>query len=249
MGDDRKGTVLESNRKSRRWTIVRRLWWLVFAVSALLAVRSLPLGNATEHLRTWLVELGVWGPVALIVIYVLGTILLIPGSLITLMAGALFGVVVGTIIVSVGSTTGAACAFLIGRYVARDRVVQYVSRDPRFDAIDRAIGQGGWKIVALLRLSPAIPFNLQNYLYGLTSIRFWPCILTSWVAMLPATVLYVYLGHVAGTAVDTNRTRTAPEWVLLGAGLLATVAVTVYLTRLARRNLSHYVQDPKGRPS
>ena len=117
------------------------------------------------------------------------------------------------------------------------------ARNRRFGAIDRAIGEAGWKIVALLRLSPAVPVNLQNSLYGLTPIRFWPYVLTSWIAMLPGTFLYIYLGHVTGTALGGDRTRTTGEWVMLVVGLLATVVVTVYITRLARRKLNEEVPD------
>ena len=120
----------------------------------------------------------------------------------------------GTIIVSLASTTGAALAFVIARYLARDSVARWVRRSPRFEAIDRAIGEEGWKIVALLRLSPAVPFNLQNYLYGLTKIRFWPCVLTSWAAMLPGTLMYVYLGVVGRAGLEAasgGRARRRPS--------------------------------------
>ena len=113
--------------------------------------------------------------------------------------------------------------------------------DPRFAAIDREISRSGAIIVALLRLSPAVPFGLQNYLYGLTGIGFWTYLLTSWIAMLPGTVMYVYLGYLgrAGldAAGDSGRTRTPLEWALLAVGLAATVAVTLFVTRLARRAL------------
>jgi len=132
---------------------------------------------------------------------------------------------------------GAALAFLIARYLARDKVAAMASRNRHFGAIDRAIGEGGWKIVAILRMSPAIPFNLQNYLYGLTPVRFWTCILTSWLAMLPGTFMYIYLGHITGVAVAGERARTPGEWVMLGVGLLATIVGTVYITKLARRKL------------
>ncbi|MFG0263097.1 MAG: DUF547 domain-containing protein, partial [Novipirellula sp. JB048] len=151
--------------------------------------------------------------------------------------------------VSVGSTLGACSAFLIARYGARDKVAAMASGNRHFGAIDRAIGEGGWKIVALLRLSPAIPFNLQNYLYGLTPVRFWPYAVTSWIAMLPATFLYVYIGHVTGAAVGADRERTTAEWAMLAVGLLATAVVTVYVTRLANRKLKEQVQDaPQNAP-
>jgi hypothetical protein len=124
------------------------------------------------------------------------------------------------------------------------KVAARASGNRRFGAIDRAIGEGGWKIVALLRLSPAIPFNLQNYLYGLTPIRFWPYVLTSWLAMLPGTFLYVYLGHVAGAAIGAGRSRTVAEWAMLAVGLLATVVVTVYISLLARRKLHEQMEEP-----
>lgn len=116
-----------------------------------------------------------------------------------------------------------------------------------FAAIDQAIAEGGWKIVALLRLSPAIPFNLQNYLYGLTPVAFWPYVLASWIAMLPGTFMYVYLGHLAGSAIAGDRQRSPLQWALLVVGLLATVAVTVYVTRLAKRKLNEQVEDAQPR--
>src|SRR5687767_14061170 len=101
--------------------------------------------------------------------------------MLAVVAGGLFGLVRGTIIVSLASTTTAALAFLIARYLARERVRRMVEHSPKLRAVDAAIGNEGWKVVALLRLSPAVPFNVQNYLYGVTAIRFWPCVLTSWV--------------------------------------------------------------------
>ncbi|MBW3597529.1 MAG: DUF547 domain-containing protein, partial [Planctomycetes bacterium] len=131
--------------------------------------------------------------------------------------------------------TGAAVAFLIARYLARERVRRYLERSPRLAAVDEAIGQKGWKIVALLRLSPAVPFNLQNYLYGVTAVRFWPYVLASWIAMLPGTFLYVYLGSLGAAAAQEGPGASAGQWAMRIVGLLATVAVTVYITRLAQR--------------
>jgi uncharacterized membrane protein YdjX (TVP38/TMEM64 family) len=188
--------------------------------------------------------MGPLGMVVFGVIYVAATVLLVPGSAITLAAGLIFGLLWGTITVSLASTTGAACAFLIGRYVARDRVAKLARQHPRFGAVDRAVSQGGWKIVGLLRLSPAVPFNLQNYLYGLTGIRFWPCILTSWVAMLPGTFMYVYLGYLARAGVETASRGGAGVgvWALRIAGFVATVVVTIYVTRLARAALQRQTE-------
>ena len=169
-------------------------------------------------------------------------------------AGAIFGLVRGTITVSLASTTGAALALLIARYLARDRVAKMFEQNPKFEAIDKAVGERGWKIVAMLRLSPAVPFNLQNYLYGLTSIRFWPCVLTSWVAMLPGTFMYVYLGTISRegleAAAGVRGGKSPGEWALLITGLVATVVVTVYVTRLATRAIKQRTQiDQAGKES
>lgn len=203
----------------------------------IVVIRALPLERAMQALTGWIAGLGWWGPFLYGVIYVGATVLLIPGAVITIAAGALFGLWRGTLLVSLASTTGAALAFLLARSLARERVAHLAQHRPTFHAIDQAIGEGGWKIVALLRLSPAIPFNVQNYLYGLTPIGFWPYVLASWLAMLPGTFLYVYIGHLTGVAVGGTRAYTPAKWGMLGVGLLATVVVTVYLTRLARQKL------------
>jgi uncharacterized membrane protein YdjX (TVP38/TMEM64 family) len=206
-------------------------------LALLLGLRVLPLERVMQALTGWITGLGWWGPLLYGVIYVGATVLLVPGSVITIAAGALFGLWLGTLLASLASTTGAALAFLLARSLAREQVAKLAQRCPKFQAIDQAIGEGGWKVVALLRLSPAIPFNLQNYLYGLTPIGFWSYVLASWLAMLPGTFLYVYIGHPSGVAVGGTHTYTPVEWGMLGVGLLATVAVTIYLTRLARQKL------------
>lgn len=211
----------------------------LIVLALLVLMRTLPLERVTEAFKAWIDGLGMWGPVVLGLCYVAATLLFLPGWVLTIAAGALYGLITGTIVVSIGSTTGAALAFLIARYLARERVSRQIARYPKFAAVDRAIGEQGWKIVALLRLSPAVPFNLQNYLYGLTAIRFWPCVLTSWLAMLPGTFLYVYIGSVGGAAVKAAAEGKSPagwgEWTARIVGLVATVAVTVYVTRIAHR--------------
>lgn len=209
---------------------------IVSVGSVLALIRALPIEAYRGRLETFLEGLGPWGAVTFTAIYVVATVAMLPGSVLTLVGAAVFGFWEAYIAVTVGSVTGAACSFLIARYAARGKVEQVAGQYPKFAAIDEAISEGGWKIVALLRLSPAIPFNLQNYLYGLTRIRFGPYVLTSWLAMIPGTLMYVYIGHAAGQAV-TDRQKTPLEWTLLVVGLLATIVVTVYVTRLARRKL------------
>lgn len=239
-----------------RWT------GAALAVAAVfLAVRRLPVERIVDAISAWVDDLGFWGPLAFGAAYALGVLLLIPGSALSLAAGAVFGLLWGTVTVSIASTTAAAIAFLIARYFARGAVARRAERAPKFRAIDRAVGEGGWKIVALLRLSPAVPYTLLNYLLGLTAIGFWPSILSSWVAMLPGTLLYVYLGHIGKLGLEAasrgETTRNPAQIALLVVGLVATVVVTVYVTRLARRALRDVVEggdvagtspDAKGDP-
>ena len=182
-----------------------------------------------------------WGPlggIAYISLYAVLTVLFVPAWPLTVGAGAAYGVVWGTVLVSVGSVCGAAAAFLVARYLLRDRVARWVEGNARFAAIDRAVGSEGWKVVGLTRLSPIFPFNLLNYAYGLTAIGFWPYLLVSWLAMLPGTVLFVYIGA-ASVDVTEAVTGTA-DWgksLLQVVGLLATLLVSILITRIARRAL------------
>lgn len=217
----------------------------LIVLSVALIFRQLPVGPLVRTLEEWIDSLGLWGPLVFGLIYVAAVVALLPGSTLTLAAGALFGLVGGTVVASLASTTGAALAFLISRYLARQRIAAQLEHYPTFNAIDKAIGESGWKIVALLRLSPAVPFNLQNYLYGVTDIRFSTCVLTSWLTMLPATFLYVYLGHIGRESLEAaaggaERSRSPAEWTILIVGLLATFAVTAYLTYLARKALRQH---------
>lgn len=213
--------------------------WLGVATAALAAVvliRQWParefLSSALDHIG----RLGAWGPVLFVGLYIIATVLFIPGSVLTLGAGAVFGVVSGSIYVSIGSTLGATAAFLVGRYVARETFARRLAGYPTFAAIDRAVAAEGWKVVALTRLSPVFPFNLLNYAYGLSCVPLRDYVIASWIGMMPATVLYVYLGSLAGAAA-TGRTRQPLEWALYAIGLAATAAVTIVITRRARRAL------------
>jgi uncharacterized membrane protein YdjX (TVP38/TMEM64 family) len=149
-------------------------------------------------------------------------------------------VFVGTAVVSIAATAGASLAFLIARYLARGQIERKVVNNPRFSRIDRAIGERGAKLVFLLLLSPVIPFNLSNYFYGLTSVKFWPYVMASWIGMLPGTLLYVYLGATGKASLSgaAGQTGTPWEYALFGIGLIATVIVTVWVTRIACRELS-----------
>ncbi len=215
-------------------------WKWIAAGSAgivLIAIgRLLPLKDWMGGFREYVTGLGFAGGVLYGLVYVAAALLFVPGILLTLGAGFAFGLGWGTVLVSLASTTAASAAFLIARYAARSRIQALASRNAKFGAVDRAIAKNGWKVVALLRLSPLIPFSISNYLYGLTAVRFLPYVAASWAAMLPATFLYVYLGA-AGASLGAGKEKSPWEWILLAAGLVATAAVTVLLSRVARREL------------
>ncbi|WRH66152.1 MAG: TVP38/TMEM64 family protein [Planktothrix sp. GU0601_MAG3] len=198
-----------------------------------------------KNLLDWVANLGFWGPVAFIIIYNLATVLFIPGSILTLGAGVIFGVFWGVIYVSIGSVIGATFAFLIGRYFARDWVAKKLENYESFKAIDQAVGQEGWKIVGLTRLSPIFPFNLLNYAFGLTNVSLKDYFLASWIGMLPGTILYVYVGSLIGSLAQLGmgeRSRTQVEWLLYGIGLIATVIVTIYITKIAQNALNQKIK-------
>ena len=178
---------------------------------------------------------------AFIVAYVAACVLLVPGSLLTLGAGFVFGLPVGVAIVSLASTLGASAAFLIGRYFVRAWVESRLVSMPRFAALDRAIGERGALIVLLTRLSPVFPFNLLNYGLGVTRVKFLHYVGASWLGMLPATALYVYLGSVGQSlaALFAGELETSPlTQVMFFAGLAATLLLTILITRFANRALN-----------
>jgi uncharacterized membrane protein YdjX (TVP38/TMEM64 family) len=211
-------------------------------VLGLLVVAGRSLGGALPGAVASIRDLGVWGGVAFVALYGVAAVAMAPGSILTLAAGAIFGLGWGVLWVFLGATLGASLAFLVARYVARGWVEQRIASSPRFAAVDRAIGRDGRKIVFLLRLSPIFPFNALNYGLGLTRVRFLDYVVAS-VGMLPGSLLYVYYGRVAGeVATLAGGSAAAPRgagyWVVLGLGLLATLAVTTVVTRAARRALA-----------
>ena len=214
--------------------------WLLYlgmAIALIVAAKYVQVQDLLKQALDTIERLGPWGPALFVVVYVLATVLFLPGSALTLGAGALFGVVWGSIYVSLASTLGATAAFLVGRYLARGWVAKKIEGNASFAAIDRAVADEGWKIVALTRLSPVFPFTLLNFAFGLTSVKLRDYLLASWIGMMPGTVMYVSLGSLA-RAGAAGRKKSPAEWTLYGVGLLATFAVTIFITRLARRALA-----------
>lgn len=219
--------------------IILGFFLLLAAIAYFLDVQALFL-----HTLTWIQGLGWIGVAAFILIYVLACVLFLPGFILTLGAGTIFGVVYGSIIVSVASTTGAACAFLAGRYFVRQWIENKIQSSPKFKAIDEAVAQNGWKIVGLTRLSPVFPFNLLNYAYGLTKVSFKHYVLASWIGMMPGTITYVYIGSLVGSLASlgtANRSKTPAEWAIYGIGSMATITVSIYVTRIAKKTLEEQI--------
>ncbi len=214
---------------------------LVVAVIVAIVLAGRRLGGEVTAILNRVSALGPAAPIAYIGIYVVACVLFVPGSILTIGAGVLFGVVRGSIYVSIGATAGATAAFVLGRYLMRDWVARRIEHNARFRAIDDAVGREGWKIVALTRLSPVFPFNLLNYAFGLTNVSLLDYIVASWAGMIPGTVLYVYIGSLSGdlarAASRGAAARPAGAWVLNVVGFAATLAVAVYATRIGARVL------------
>ena len=203
------------------------------------------LGASLQRIR----DMGPAGIGIFVLIYILSCVLFLPGAVLTLGAGAIYGVVKGSIVVSISATLGATAAFLVGRYGARAFVEGKIEGNRNFKAIDDAVARDGWKIVGLTRLSPIFPFNLLNYAYGVTKVSLRDYFLASWIGMLPGTVMYVYIGSLAGDAARAASgmplapdERTAKiQWAIRILGLCATVAAAVFAAKTAKKALNQKV--------
>ncbi|MBW4468388.1 MAG: TVP38/TMEM64 family protein [Pegethrix bostrychoides GSE-TBD4-15B] len=226
---------------------------LTFALPAL--ADSAPAADSAWHLQTALQTLlaqvqgwGAAGVAAFVALYVLATLLFVPGLLLTLGAGFIYGVAQGTLYVMLGASLGAILAFLTGRYLVRNWVSRQLQSYPKFTAIDRAVEREGFKIVLLARLSPLFPFNLLNYAFGITSVSLRDYALGCW-GMLPGTLLYVYLGSLAGSLATLNVTsipNPALRWGIQGLGLAATLATTLYGAKIAQQALAATADSQAG---
>lgn len=210
--------------------------------------------NFQQFLQTWLMwveELGTVGAIAYIGIYNLATLLFVPGSILSIKGGCLFGLWQGLAYVSIAAICGATWAFLLGRYLSREWIRRKIGKNSQFQAIDRAVGRDGWKIVFLTRLSPIFPFNLLNYVFGVTQISLQDYILGS-VGMIPGTIMYVYIGSLATdlttlnlSNLPTNNRTKILQWIIRIIGALATVAVTVYTSHLAKKALEQSIVEDR----
>ena len=234
-------TIGETKQSLKSW--VKPVLMVVTMVAVIAIGRAVDAPARLRDALQWVDQLGWLGVGIFIALYVLACIFFIPGSMLTLGAGVVFGVTKGSIIVSIASTLGATAAFIAGRYLARDWIGGKIAGNAKFKAIDDAIGREGWRIVGLTRLSPIFPFNLLNYAFGVTRISLGQYVLASWIGMMPGTMMYVYIGSLAGSLATlgsdgAEQQKSPAQWALYAVGLLATVAVTVYVTKIARKALS-----------
>lgn len=203
--------------------------------------------NLQEFLQNalqWINSLGAIGGIVFIGIYIIATLAFLPAALLTLGAGVIFGVTWGSVYVFIGATLGAIAAFLGGRYLAQGWVKEKISSYKKFTNIDQAVSKEGLKIVFLIRLSPLFPFNLLNYALGLTNVSLKDYSLASF-GMIPGTIMYVYLGYLAGDlALIGNKNQPDNmifHWLIQIIGLISTIAVTVYVTKIAKKSLEEEI--------
>src|SRR5437762_12237444 len=219
--------------------VTRLIAFVAIVIALFLAMKFLPVQQWLTNFNNWGGQMGTAGILTFIAVYAVATVLLAPGAILTIGAGFAFGLWKGFLAVSAGSTLGAALAFLVARFIARDRVEAIAKGNEKFRNIDNAIGRQGAKLVFLLRLSPVIPFNLSNYLYGLTGVKFWPYVLASWIGLMPGTLLYVYIDNAGKAAVSAAAGGEAMKhgwqyWTFMSVGLAATIVVTIWVTKIAR---------------
>jgi uncharacterized membrane protein YdjX (TVP38/TMEM64 family) len=221
---------------------------IAVAVLAVLAFFGREAATVVHPFTIWVQSLGVWGPVAFVGGYTVAAVFMLPAFLLTLAAGALWGFSLGVVYAMTGAAVGASCAFLTARHVVRRFVEQYVNRHPMLAAIDRAVESEGARLVLLLRLSPAVPYVLLNYVLGISRLRFRDHAI-GLIGMIPTASMYVYAGKVAGDLAVLATGAAAPKgtayYLLLTSGLAATIVATVLVTRAAKRALQQSVDAVK----
>lgn len=208
---------------------------------AITAIWFLPLKDWIDALQTWVEDHGALGVGLFAATYVLATLLFVPTWIFTLVAGAIFGVAWGFALVICTAVASATIGFLLARHVLRERARRRFAHHQVLDAVDKAVRKEGWKVVVLLRLSPLVPFGLQNYFFGVSSVKASHFIVATAVGIMPATLVYLVLGATGREALGGGGSA---QWALLGVGLAATVAATWLVGRAAARRLGIETDAP-----
>lgn len=229
-------------KKTRRLLMAGAVGVLVVAVVlAVVAWRRLPVVETLQRVLEWTSGIGAWGGAVVLGLYVVAALLLLPGSVLTISSGFLFGVVWGGLVATVGTTLGATAAFLTGRTAARRLVERWLAHHPKFRQLNAAVIDNGFRMVLLTQLSPLFPFNILNYAYGVTSVRIAPFVLATWLGMLPGTLLIVYLGSTSNDLAQIFAGGLEPAGngrILKWIGLALAFAATAVVTLMARRAMS-----------
>lgn len=226
--------------KSPLWGIVASMAFVALLVALLV---YLGIHEQIVHLLQWFDAQGAWAPLLFILVMAAVVVLLLPGVLLTVGAGFVFGVVKGSLYVVAGTTLGAVLAFLIARHLFGQRARQFILARARLRVVDEELAPHGWKIVLLTRLIPFFPSKIANYFFGLTSFSLRGFVGGSLLGFIPFSVHNAYLGSLAAdlsTLGARNAERTPLEWALYGGGFVAAVLAVVILNRLARRALDRY---------
>jgi uncharacterized membrane protein YdjX (TVP38/TMEM64 family) len=224
--------MMDSSKKS----YIKWLWALLLTGIIIWAILtpypSLQLQKFIDNIHS----MGAISMLLFILCYVVATVILIPGLILTLGAGAIFGIWKGFLLVSIASTIAASAAFLLGRQLAGKWFLSKIGHNSRMNALKGAIESEGWKIVILARLSPLIPYTMLNYMFSLTSLRFSHYVIASWLGMIPVTFVYVYIGSLG--SLGTNREKTTIEWILIASGIIATATGIFLINRAASKEMA-----------
>jgi uncharacterized membrane protein YdjX (TVP38/TMEM64 family) len=217
----------------------KTLLLIFLVVDVAVALLFLPFREWFLQFESTVQDLGAVGPAVVVLVYVAATVLLVPGSALTIASGTLFGLPVGFLVAFTDANLETLSAFLLARTRLRARVARWAEGNGKFRSLDQAIGHQGFKLVFLSRLSPAFPFAVLNYLLGLTAVRPGAYVLANLLGMLPGAFLYVYLGVAARDVLagDAYEAAGVYQQIVKYVGLFATIAVVVMVTQLARKAL------------
>lgn len=206
---------------------------LIVVVGLVVLYQALPIAEWLASFQIYVQDLGPVGYVLYAIAYAVCVVLFVPASVLTLGAGAIYGLTTGVLVVLAGASLGATLAFLLARTLLRSRVEKMTEGNAKFGALDRAISKEGAKIVLLVRLAPVFPFTYISYAFGLTGIGTGGYVIATVVGMIPGTFAYVYLGAAAGAAASIGADQANTIVQIVGA--VAALAVTLFVARLATR--------------
>lgn len=202
-----------------------------------------PLKDSLISLNQWINENKLLGSFLFVLIYTIAPIFFLPVNIFSVSAGWSFGIFYGVLLVSLAATLSCVVTFLMGRFIFRDWLEKKAEENKKIKAVKKAVNDKGWKIVALSRFSPILPFSILNYSYGASDIPFWQFTLASALAMIPGTCVYVYGGTLIKNLGDYGSSEngmSVPQMTLFGFGIVATIVLIIYLTKQAKEALSEY---------